>query len=164
VKEIRESGTAIPKLRINYTANPENLEELDDFFEVFGLYPIDVLQVRPVMDIGGKYRQQFTDADSPRYRAVISRLEGACRQNNVTLLANKEDATYQEENRDADLAELVYTYISPRWARSVTSTWNEFNFRKFRKTDQWNSRLFRAFWKKGKGEGWLGRSLKYDVR
>src|SRR5882762_2477140 len=33
-----------PKLRINYTVNPENLEELRDFFTVFGVYNIKTLQ------------------------------------------------------------------------------------------------------------------------
>src|SRR5690554_6460991 len=51
LKEVRDAGRSLPKLRINYTANPDNLDELIDFFEVFGHYPVDILQVRPVMDV-----------------------------------------------------------------------------------------------------------------
>ena len=44
------------QLRINYTLNPDNLEELTDFFSVFGPYRIDTLQIRPVKNYGGIYR------------------------------------------------------------------------------------------------------------
>ena len=161
IKETRDAGNKLPRLRINYTANRDNLHELKAFFEVFGRYPVDVLQVRPVMDLGGRYGQQFTEADLPKYNEVLSYLEEACRRHGVVFLANRDDAAYREATRDADLAELVYTYISPKTAGQLGISWSNINFRKFRRADRWNSRLIKSFFSRSSGEGWMTRSLKY---
>lgn len=161
MKEVRDAGNKHPGLRINYTANRDNLDELKAFFEVFGRYPVDVLQVRPIMDLGGRYRQQFTGDDLPKYNEVLSHLEEACRRHNVAFLANRDDAAYREETRDADLAELVYTYISPKTGGQLGITWSSSHFRQFRRADRWHSRLMKAFFMRSSGEGWMTRSLKY---
>src|ERR1019366_7184728 len=44
-KQVAKSDT--PRIRINYTVNPDNLAELRGFFDVFGKYDISTLQVRP---------------------------------------------------------------------------------------------------------------------
>jgi uncharacterized Fe-S cluster-containing radical SAM superfamily protein len=101
----RESSQHRPKLRINYTANRENLDELADFFQVFGDYDVQCLQVRPMTDIGG-----IVGADRdistclPRYKAVIEGLGRDCASRGVTLLANTDDPL----NRKANARAVVY--------------------------------------------------------
>lgn len=149
-------------VRINYTANPDNLDELEQFFEVFGNYRIDTLQVRPIMDIGGKYTKQLTGELQPRYNQIIKLLSVECDKRGVKLLANTLDLSYQEESKDADLAELVYTYISPNTARQLNMEWVDCSFSKFRRAEHWNRRLWKAFFSKRREGKWLKRSLKYE--
>lgn len=152
----------VMSIRINYTVNPDNLEELERFFEVLGDYRIDALQIRPIMDIGGKYTKLLTEELRPRYNQIIRLLSTECANRGVKLLANTLDLSYQEENKDADLAELVYTYISPNTARQLNTTWAKSSFKKFRRADHWNLRLWKAFFSKRRDGKWLKRSLKYE--
>ncbi len=161
VKE-RFSERNVLSVRINYTANPDNLNELEQFFEVFGNYRIDALQVRPIMDIGGKYTKQLTGELQKRYNQIIKLLSAECEKRGVKLLANTLDLSYQEESKDADLAELVYTYISPNTAKQLNLDWEKCTFSKFRGTDKWNKRLWKALFRKSAGDGWMKRSLKYE--
>jgi hypothetical protein len=84
---------------------------------VFGDYCIDTLQVRPIMDIGGKYRKQITKELLPQYNETVRILKEECRERHVKLFANILDTSYKEVSSDSDIAELVYTYISPKTAR-----------------------------------------------
>ncbi|WP_010664236.1 radical SAM protein [Marinilabilia salmonicolor] len=152
----------VMSVRINYTVNPDNLEELERFFEVLGDYQIDALQVRPIMDIGGKYTKLLTEELRPRYNQIIKLLSIECDNRGVKLLANTLDLSYQKENEDADLAELVYTYVSPNTAPQLNISWANCSFSKFRRADHWNRRLWKAFFSKKSGGKWLSRSLKYE--
>ena len=149
-------------VRINYTVNPDNLEELKDFFIKLGHYSIDTLQVRPIMDLGGNYRKQITEELQPRYNQIISLLSAECSKRGVKLLANTLDLSYQQESEDSDLAELVYTYISPNTANQMNLEWKNCTFQQYRRADKWSKRLWRAFFSKSAGDGWMKRSLKYD--
>lgn len=48
----KQRGSTLPELRLNYTVNPDNLSELDRFFEVYGKYQVQTLQIRPIADLG----------------------------------------------------------------------------------------------------------------
>jgi len=152
----------VMSVRINYTVNPHNLEELERFFEGLGDYQIDALQVGPIMDIGGKYTKMLTEELRPRYNHIIRLLSTECAKRGVKLLANTLDLSYQEENKDADLAELVYTYISPNTARQLNISWAKSSFSKFRHADRWDQRLWKAFFSKRRDGKWLRKSLRYE--
>jgi MoaA/NifB/PqqE/SkfB family radical SAM enzyme len=48
----KRTAATRPQLRLNYTVNAENLEELAAFFDVYGKYTLRTLQVRPIVDLG----------------------------------------------------------------------------------------------------------------
>ena len=48
------------RIRINYTMNEDNTEELKDFWKVFGDIPLNILQLRPVQGIGNSEYQNFS--------------------------------------------------------------------------------------------------------
>lgn len=103
-----------PKLRINYTVNPDNLEELKDFFQVYGDYDLASLQVRPVIDHGGNYRDNDLSRFLSTYAAIVRGLEDQCRKRGVNLIANFDDPTYSQENPFAVVyEEAVLRYIGP---------------------------------------------------
>ncbi len=146
-----------PSVQINYTVNPDNLKELKEFFHVFGDYSIDTLQVRPIMDIGGRYAKQFSEKELPEYNETIQFLKEECNVRKVKFLANTMDASYKEESKDSDISELVYTYISPKTASQLNLKWKSSTFKKFRKADGWTRQLVKALVQKGTGEGWMSR-------
>ncbi|WP_083631450.1 radical SAM protein [Labilibacter marinus] len=62
INEAKErNNTNLPEIRINYTVNNRNLSELNNFFDLFDTYKISTLQIRPVLNIGGKYSNAITN-------------------------------------------------------------------------------------------------------
>lgn len=110
----RAGNTDRPRLRINYTVNPDNLDELERFFDVFEPYGVQVLQVRPVIDLGAtRYRNKGLDTVIDRYRRVMATLHRQCATRRVALLANLNDPTYRGSNTDAAAYLSVLRVISP---------------------------------------------------
>lgn len=62
----KQMGSSTPRLRINYTVNATNLEELDGFFTCFDGYGIATLQIRPMDDIG---RTAYPWEDMSKHKA-----------------------------------------------------------------------------------------------
>jgi molybdenum cofactor biosynthesis enzyme MoaA len=105
------------KLRINYTINNDNLDELEKIWSIAG-DGMDILQLRPVQKIG---ETEYTDFDLTdihrKYDAVIAPLIRECRRRNVVCLAPaKENIVALRENRAYDdrFEQAAYCYISPR--------------------------------------------------
>lgn len=75
------------KLRINYTMNAENTAELSDFYQVFGKVRPDILQLRPVQDIGSKdYTNYDLQPIIDMFETVILPLAEECRKAGVQVL------------------------------------------------------------------------------
>lgn len=130
-----------PKLRVNYTVNPDNLDELAEFFDVFGAYDIASLQVRPVVEHQGAYRNNDLSAYLGRYDEIIRLLEHQCGERGVKLIANREDPTYSAENPFAVVYEAaVLRYIGP------IKVWKEdFDWRKETYAEYKQRTGFRSF-------------------
>jgi MoaA/NifB/PqqE/SkfB family radical SAM enzyme len=104
------------KLRINYTINKDNLEELSRIWEVAGS-ELDILQLRPIQKIGNS---EYDDFDLTtlygRYDAVMLPLIEECRRRGITCLApDKQNIIALEENKDQDdsFERITYCYVSP---------------------------------------------------
>ena len=74
------------KLRINYTINNNNIEELSRIWEVVG-DELDILQLRPIQKIGeSEYRDFDLTNIHARYDAVLVPLIEECRRRHITCL------------------------------------------------------------------------------
>ncbi len=102
------------KLRINYTVNPDNIDDLAHFTSYLEKYKIDVLQIRPVRKLGNT---AYSDFDLKRkqelYSEIITTLEVKCREHNTVSLITKELPGSILYRRTLDVAEYTYCYISP---------------------------------------------------
>ena len=97
----KELGVSDPELRINYTVNSDNLQELRDFFKVFGKYDIARLQVRPMLDCGQTgYRRFDLRKFKSDYAEIVEALREECKARGTTLLAHMEFPKYKA-NRHA---------------------------------------------------------------
>lgn len=113
------------KLRINYTLNADNVEELTRFDEVFARCVPDILQLRPIQHIGDSDYQNFSlEKIAECYDRVILPLAERCAELHTTcLLPGRDNLTRIEASEtgtdtrrkgaEAALEELTYCYIAP---------------------------------------------------
>jgi MoaA/NifB/PqqE/SkfB family radical SAM enzyme len=165
----QRNSSSKPNLRMNYTVNKGNLEELENFFDVFGKYSISTLQVRPIMDIGGAYRTVLDEQDVPRYKKVIESLRKECTQRNIVLLANIADPRFEQVNVSSVILQAVRRYISPEVVWRKDFNWRTESYAEFCHRIGWNHYLFRCVFSNlekvmEQNSGFSGKyATKYDV-
>ncbi len=137
-----KSETNLPEIRINYTVNNKNLSELKDFFKVFEEYNVSTLQVRPVLNIGGKYSNAISDEQIQEYDYTINLLKEQCKKNNVRLLANTTDIKFEKKNTNRKAADAVYTYIGPKTTETLKADWENLNFKEYIKRSGWKKKVW----------------------
>lgn len=165
IKELNSENKT--SLRINFTANPENFNELKLFFDVFGKYNVETLQVRPVMAIGGEYEQGFKQDDIGEYQDIVMGLKDLCNQHKVQLLANIDNPTYTGSGRLNPIVQETYKYISPISVIDDDFNWKNETYRQYQGRVRWKYKVFRKVFSslKQNNSGDLAEkySGRYDV-
>lgn len=110
-------GARGPALRLNFTANNDNVGQIADILAVFGRYRPKTVQIRPI--IAGFGNTAYTDTDLarslPAYEAGVAELRRQCAAAGVRLLANTADPLARGTNRKAVVYEhAVLRYIGPQ--------------------------------------------------
>lgn len=142
LKQLNSKAKMSFSIRLNFTANPDNIDELERFFDVFSAYPISTLQVRPVMDIGGEYTAPFTNNDLYRYNRVIEKLKIQAKKTGVRLLANTQNPQYRKIKPNPLIVE-TYKYISPQYVVERQYDWRKESYRQFLRNTGWHSSVLR---------------------
>jgi molybdenum cofactor biosynthesis enzyme MoaA len=141
VKSRRRS--LFPRLRINYTVNSENIDELTALFDVFGDYDLSTLQIRPVMDLGGQYRDPIGTAELAKFRAVTAALGREAHVRGVTYLANVGDPTYTQPASSA-VFQAVNRGISPEKVWREDFNWRNETYEDYCIRTRWIRKLISA--------------------
>jgi MoaA/NifB/PqqE/SkfB family radical SAM enzyme len=155
-----------PDLRINYTVNEENLDELRDFFSVFGIYSISTLQIRPMVDVGhASYSYKPLDEEAlARYHSVLSTLSGECKKNGVTLLATKHDPNFKKSDHQTSYAlPAVLRHIHPNKVWMTDFRWREESYRDYCRRSGWRKTLFLSAFNRAEYFKETKHTLTYDV-
>lgn len=142
LKQLNSKAKLSFSIRLNFTANPDNIDELERFFDMVSAYPIRTLQVRPVMDIGGEYTASFTNDDLCRYNQVMEKLKIQAKKTGVRLLANTQNPQYRKLAPNFLIAE-TYKYISPQYVVERHYDWRKESYRKFLRNTGWHSSVLR---------------------
>ena len=105
-------------IRLNYTLNEDNMEELSRFWEVFRDVPLDVVQLRPIQQIGETECANFSlQHIAARYDDILLPLVEECRAKGITcLIPMREHLEAIEENAidtNKVIEDLTYCYLSP---------------------------------------------------
>lgn len=158
----KQKKSRYPEIRINYTVNNQNLSELNDFFLLFEKYNISTLQIRPVLDIGGKYSNAITDEQIPEYNKIIHHLKNECSKRGIGLLANIKNIKFTEKNEDSKVADAVYCYIGPKTSEQLNFEWGEINFRDFTNKTGWRKKMY-AFIRNKKQSSLNKSAVNYEV-
>lgn len=139
------------RLRMNYTFNEDNFYELEQFFDVFGNYAIDIIQLRPIDKIGETTYDNFSLKKIENdYVRISSRMKTESEKRNITLLypnsvvRNEEESLKVKSKNDSSyLIPYTYFYISPKDAWKDGFDWRTETFGDWRKRTKWSSELLR---------------------
>lgn len=106
------------KLRINYTINADNFDELSMVDSVFEQIPVDILQVRPIQDLGASaYRNFDLSSIEQHYDDVMPRVAEFCDKHDTTFLYPTRDnlATIATAEGQGELSiqDFAYCYCYP---------------------------------------------------
>ncbi|MCM1293499.1 MAG: radical SAM protein [Bacteroides sp.] len=100
------------RLRVNYTVNADNFEELNGLFDLVGDCPIDVVQVRPVQKLGETSYNNFDLTPiKRRYDEVIGRIAEECKRRGVACLVPGRD-DLDRVNERVDDRELLFEFVT----------------------------------------------------
>ncbi|MCM1109191.1 MAG: radical SAM protein [Clostridium sp.] len=107
------------RFRINYTVNEDNVEELAQFWTVFGRVVPHILQVRPVQQIGQTDYHNFSlEKVEACFDSVLVPLREECRRRGVVYIGperkNLTALTENSEDANKEAEDLVYCYASPK--------------------------------------------------
>jgi molybdenum cofactor biosynthesis enzyme MoaA len=155
-------------LRINYTVNPDNFEELAGFFSVFGDYRISVLQVRQIFDLGETaYRNRDLTPYRARLAAICEDLRRECSARNIVLLSPSFGNSKIDDLNMSILKPLVLRYISPAVVWKEDFDWRQETYEAYCRRTGWYRQLLRMMFMRRedamKTIAHSDRSLRYEV-
>jgi MoaA/NifB/PqqE/SkfB family radical SAM enzyme len=167
---IRDVKTLYPKLklRINYTINNDNLEELSRIWEIIG-DEVDILQMRPVQKIGNS---EYTDFDMTkiydRYDVFIAPVADECRRRKILcLFPAKKDLLALKSNTTADkrFETATYCYVSPLGCWREDFNYKTDTFKSYSQTHHLGKKILGSvFGKKQKQDVDVTHKLNYSIK
>lgn len=155
------------KVRINYTINEDNLEELRYLWDVVG-EDFDVLQLRPIQQIGESEYANFNLSEIyARYDSILAPLINDCKEKGITCLApDKENIIVLEnkEETDQSLVDATYCYVSPKGCWKDGFDYHTDTFESFSKKQRWGKQLWRNIFRRNAcGKANVTRKMNYNV-
>jgi MoaA/NifB/PqqE/SkfB family radical SAM enzyme len=156
------------KLRINYTINNDNLEELSRIWEVVG-DELDILQLRPIQKIG---ESEYKDFDLvkiyARYDAVLVPLIEECRRRQITcLVPEKQNIIVLEENEadDNSIEKITYCYVSPQECWQDDFDYRKETFESYAASHHMGRQLLgKVFGRKARKKADVTRKMNYNIK
>lgn len=152
------------KVRINYTFNKDNFYELSEFFNHFNGKSFDILQIRPIQNIGNTEYNDF-DLESIRndYPKLIKDIRSSCKENNITLLAPKEIPKTNETNTSSFIFDYTFCYVSPNKFWKPNFNWKTQTFEEFSEEIGWSNQLLSNVFKPKSKLKTLSNRLNYEI-
>lgn len=165
-------------LRINYTVNNDNLEDLTLFPQVFDGLKVDVLQIRPIQNIGDSDYQNFNlDKVKSHYDEVFGPLKEYARQHGTMLIIpskaqlNMLAATEQEPEKSVrsndHIQDLTYVYAYPGYLWRPDFDFRHDTFEKYSKRTGYARAIWAGilpFIKHPSMESHVTKPLNYTVK
>ena len=148
------------KLRINYTVCEQNIDELITFFDIFGEMKVDILQVRPLQDIGGEIKSvNDKKTFNARFNSITNILKTECSKRKITYIAPLHLDEIPKKNKSNSIFDSIYCYISPTYFwRNIN--WRKETFKQYAKRTHYASLLFKNIFSQNQSEE---DKLNYDI-
>ncbi len=157
------------KLRINYTVNADNVEELALLPELLDGIPVETIQLRPVQEIGNSDYTNFSlDKIASCYDSVIEPLIIKCKKRGITIIVPTKQniSCLEEESDDGDqrIEKATYFYVSPKNCWRSGYDYNEYRFEEYCKRNKIGMELFKSVFSKTKSKKEFTKKMNYTVK
>lgn len=167
IDEVRKQYSGV-RLRINYTINDDNLEELSRFGEVIGFDRIDILQLRPIQKIGDSEYNNFDLKNIyDKYDEILLPLIEECRKKNIVCIApQKKNIILLETNevKNDSVEKATFCYISPRSCWKDGFDYRTDSFESFVKQHHLGKELFLSIFRRDTAQQInVTRKMNYEV-
>jgi molybdenum cofactor biosynthesis enzyme MoaA len=165
----RGQTSTTPRLRLNYTINPDNLNELESFFDVYGKADISVLQLRPMNRTGGQ-KYAWRELDKPLYSRIVDALRSECRKRGIVFLATRVDEHVDEQkgtktvDHGAVIYDAVTRHIYPNelvWRHDFD--WRNESVRDYGKRIKWRRYLLKCLMSRIQHIPAPGYAARFDI-
>ena len=152
-------------LRVNYTFNEDNFSELSEFYNTFGKYDIDVLQIRPIIKLGNTEYNNFSlKKITPIYNEVLQGLIDDSKKHKVMLLAHNIHQINKRSSIDSVINKYVYCYISPSDLFDKKFKWKEDTYETYAKRVSIGKQIIRdAISSRSKILNYQNDKLNYEI-
>ena len=157
-------------IRLNYTINEDNVEELAELPKTFEDLKLNVIQIRPVQNLGDSLYQNFSIRNILEcYDSIFTTLVSYCKKNDIKLIfPSKENLQQLKNNKGSEnniILDFVHVYITP------SQFWHkDYNY-KTESVEQYTSRtnfglllLKNIFNLKQKQKSYKTNSLNYQIK
>lgn len=162
-------------VRINYTMNADNVDELADFDSLFADVPIDQLQLRPIRKIG---ESEYTNFDLTHIEesmdTIIKPLSERCQNRGMTVLIpdkihiDKFAKRQHESARSQLLSMFTYHYVGPSSYSVSDIDYEHEDYPRYSKRHRIGRHIWQGIWRSERkcaemSDG-LKNALNYDIR
>lgn len=153
------------QLRVNYTFNEDNFDQLAQFWTIFNTIKIDTLQIRPIKNMGNTAYQNFSmKGIIPKYEHTHQQLRLECEKRNTTLIAPKLHQLQQKLSINSVIQNFTYCYISPTAFWKEGYDWKHESFNQFSKRTEWGKLILsKTFGSKAELAKLKNESLNYEL-
>ena len=162
-KQYKEKENRDFVLRINYTINEDNCEELGEFFSVFDKYSIDILQLRPIQRLAdSKYNNFSWKRIISSYDRTIGFLREQCQKRNITIIAPTKEDLEKTINNESIVVDYTYIYISPQVTMEEGFSLQNDRFHTYRRTHGFYKNILKRIFTKNLNSS-LKTKLNYEI-
>lgn len=128
ISELKKTYSSV-RLRLNFTINPDNVEDLKNIKSYLDNYNIDILQIRPIRRLGNTaYRDFNIKKIQQKYSQIIEWIEQECLNKGIITLITKELPDEKLYRNKIDIANYTYFYLSPKQIKELPK--NKFSYYK----------------------------------
>jgi molybdenum cofactor biosynthesis enzyme MoaA len=174
IRRVKEQYPGL-EVRVNYTMNADNVDELADFDTLFGDIPVNLLQLRPVRKTG---ESEYTHFDlthvSECLESVIRPLAERCRKKDITVLFPEQvnidrfEGTEQTDPREELIPYFTYINITPLSYPGHDIRFDSETYDQYARRTGVGRQLFRSIFASREQcrqlHTTLANSLNYDIR
>lgn len=155
-------------IRLNYTVNEDNVEELVDLPKLFEGLKLNIIQIRPVQNLGDSLYKNFSmEKILDCYDYIFSHLRSYCKDNKIILLypTKKNLMTINNTNNNNLLLDFVHVYVRPSlfWRDDFDFHNESFEHYSFR-TNYGFSMLKHIFGMNKKYGDYITKPLNYQIK
>ena len=155
------------KLRINYTVNKDNIDDLSHIWEITG-NTMDILQIRPIQKIG---ETEYNDFDLnfiiEKYETILLPIVEEChRRNVICIVPDKKNVLDLKQPKDKSrlIEKATYCYVSPQGCWHDDFDYHKDTFESFASKQRLALHLFSAIFKPVTDEAIsVTRKMNYQI-